>query len=84
MKVNMNGLRHNIVDSLASLTDKLNCSINDEGMLMLDPDSIRQDLNELQSFVAGLCCIYEPNDETFADMSDYVHLPDFAPIEEDE
>jgi len=88
MKVCMDGLRQNIVTSLARLTRKLNASIKqDDGeMISLRPEEIQQDMNELQSFVAGLCCIYEPGDDSFTDMSDFVYnnLPDFNPREDDE
>ena len=86
MKINMDGLRRNIVDALATLTNKLNRAVDEEGMIVIDPDDIRQDMNELQSFVGGLCCIFEPGDEMFTDMSDYSYnnLPDFVPIEDNE
>lgn len=87
MKVSMNGLRHKIVSALARLTKKLNESVDaEDGMIHIKADDIQGNMNELQSSVVGLCCVYEDNNETFTNMSDYVaeKLPDFNFVAEDE
>lgn len=88
MKVSMNGLRRNIVSSLARLTKKLNCAVDyevDDGMICIAPEDLRDNMNELQSLVVGLCCVYEEGNSDFVNMSDYVdkNLPDFLPEDEE-
>jgi hypothetical protein len=87
MKVSMDGLRRKIVSALARLTKKLNESVDaEDGMIHVEADYIRGSINELQSSVVGLCCVYEDDNEMFTNMCDYVeeNLPDFDPQPEED
>lgn len=87
MKVDMNGIRKKLVNSVARLTKKLNRAVDvEDNRVHIDVEELRDNMNELQSLVVGLCCTYEDGNETFVSLADYVeqNLPDFMPLPEDE
>lgn len=83
MEVNFNSLRVQIGDIYSQLCDNLNDSIKDkrhDPRLVLSPDLIQKNMEELRSRIWVLCCCYQENDPDVKDVSAEVEcMPHFNP-----
>ena len=82
MKVNMNGLRQNLVSAYNRTVRRLrefleeNCTDSEIGRLHREIDG---DIDELRMEIGFLCCTYEEGNEDFSNMSDEIDgLLDFT------
>ena len=72
MKVNFNNLRKQAVFSYDRLVKKLNHKItndNGEKFIIIDPDDIQEDLDDLRMQLMGITCVYEEGNEDFKDLT---------------
>ena len=76
MTVNLNNLRKQALYSYDSLTKKLNQAKkdhNDEmGNILIHPDDIQQDMDNLRQQLFGLACTYVEGNDNFKDVSEEV------------
>lgn len=95
MKVNFNNLRKQALYSYSRLVDKLNENIEQTRKDENDPDcnrfwwlttdDIQKDMDDLRSLLCTIACVYEPDDEEFADLSDVCDsISVFNPEKEDD
>jgi hypothetical protein len=89
MKVNLNNLRKQALFSYDRLAKKLNdakSDHNDEmGNILIHPDDIQQDMDNLRQQLFGLACTYVEGSEDFKDVSEEVEpIAWFNPEEETE
>ena len=70
MKVNVNGLRSRMAESLSGLINKLDRSIDSSGYVYVESRDIKNELDELRQTICLFCHMYEDDDELFVAMSD--------------
>lgn len=93
MTVNYNNLRKQALYSYSRLVDTLNNNLEEaqkesceeEWFYMLRVDDIQKDMDDLRSLLCTIACVYEPDDEEFADLSDICDsISVFNPEKEDD
>ena len=91
MKVNFNNLRKQALYSYHRLVVKLNEAKTereedgyDDGNLLIDPDYIQKEMDELRSQLFGIACTYVEGNEEFKDVSEEAGKIDWFNYEEEE
>jgi hypothetical protein len=77
MEVNFDNLRKKIIANYNSLVTKLNSNKTVSGYIMLDPDYIRRDLDNLRSDLITLACIYQEGEDGFKQLDENIHFEEF-------
>jgi hypothetical protein len=77
MEVNFDNLRKKIIANYNSLVTKLNSNKTVSGYIMLDPDYIRRDLDNLRSGLITLACIYQEGEDGFKQLDENIHFEEF-------
>lgn len=75
MNVNFNNLRAQAVYAYNRLTIKLNEEINNpdnDGEICINPQYIQRDMDDLRQCLVAISCVYEPDNNDFADISNEV------------
>lgn len=79
MKVNVNGLRSRMAESLSDLINKLDRSIDSSGYVYVASRDIKNELDELRQTICLFCHMYEDNDELFVEMPELAaNIPRFT------
>lgn len=68
MKVNFNNLRRQLCFSHDRLIHELNTSQEHEGYLLVDPNSIAEELNHLRQLIGSVAMTFNENDPEFEDV----------------
>lgn len=86
MKVSMDGLRWQLLESYNSLTQKLNRNIKDKSWdpeIIINPSEIEKEMDGIRSCIVTLAFMYDDSEDGFK-ILDNPQFENFNPKEEDE
>lgn len=63
MNVDFNNLRRQACIAYDKLCEKLNQSIDDDGMVSIGTNGIQDEMDELRQFIGIIAMVYEENDD---------------------
>ena len=78
MEVNFDNLRKKIIANYNSIVTKLNSNKTVSDYIMIDPDYIRRDLDDLRSALITLAFIYQEGEDGFKPLDENIHFEEFG------